>query len=396
MAGGTPGFSGQRLQEAREARGLSAVTMAEILGVTRQLIYEYESDEVAPPPDKLYIIAAKLGVPVGFFVQQPRPSAETTVFYRSLASATKPARSKAEARLRWLGDIVEYLAAFVEFPLADFPDLPMSRRIPLPMSEIEEAAKATRRHWALGDGPISNVVWLLESKGAVGTRGIIETETIDAFSTWMGEPTRPCLFLGADKDSAARSRFDAAHELAHAVIHRRVRRSQLSGGAEHKAIEADANRFASAFLLPAASFPFDLRAPSLQAMVIAKARWVVSVGAMIHRLADLDAITEDEAARLWIARSRRHWAKHEPLDDELPPEQPRSLSSAIMLVINEGVRTKDQICSELVREPADIECLAGLPAGYFGNEPAPLRLVDRLSPVSRSAGEPGEIVHFPR
>jgi transcriptional regulator with XRE-family HTH domain len=40
---GTPGFVGDRLREAREARGLSAVSLADLLGITRQAISLYES-----------------------------------------------------------------------------------------------------------------------------------------------------------------------------------------------------------------------------------------------------------------------------------------------------------------------------------------------------------------
>ena len=35
---GTPGFVGPRLREAREGRGLTAMSLAELLGITRSAI----------------------------------------------------------------------------------------------------------------------------------------------------------------------------------------------------------------------------------------------------------------------------------------------------------------------------------------------------------------------
>lgn len=397
MSVGSPGFNGNRLREAREARGFTGVALTEILGVSRGLISQYEKGDASPSPDKLYLIAAALNVPVDFFLLPDRQYNVEQVFYRSLASATKAGREKAKARLYWFADLIYYLAEFVTFPDVDIPDLAPPKRMDfltrISASEIEHAAENTRHAWQLGDGPISNVAWLLENKGMIGTRGVLETETIDSFSAWPGG--RPCVVLGADKDSASRSRFDAAHELGHAVLHRDVPRSQFTDGQKHPIIEWEANRFASAFLLPASSFPMDLPAPTLQAMQNAKPRWVVSIGAMVYRLGELEAIPEDEIRRMWLARSRRGWQRLEPLDDTIPVEQPRALNNALCLVVDQGVKSKEQILRELARKAEDIESLAGLPTGYFGDQPSPIRLRDRVAPVAtRNGGERAEIVRL--
>lgn len=378
---GSPGFSGARLREGRIARGISAISLGELVGITRQGIWQYENGRTSPTPDKLYVLASRLNLPVEFFLQPPRDNANRVVFYRSQAATTKEARSKAEARMEWLGDIIAYLRGFVAFPVVDIPDLsgdvaklPVQR--PLPSDFIESAATTVRDAWGLDDTPIANMITLVESHGAVTTRGIMETMTIDAFSVRLEPDDRPCLFLGSDKDSAARSRFDAAHELGHAVLHRDLGPAG-SSPAERKALEADAQRFASAFLLPQKGFAKDLRAPTLEAMVSAKSRWLTSVGAMIMRCADLEILRPDEARRLWMARSKRGWNRHEPLDEELPIEQPGVLRRAVDLLVTEGVRTPAQIAADLPLSPIDIESLAGLPSGFFGDDPAPVRLLDR-------------------
>jgi Zn-dependent peptidase ImmA (M78 family)/transcriptional regulator with XRE-family HTH domain len=394
----TPGFSGPRLREAREARGLTAASIAEVLGVKRQAVSQYEHGLTAPTPDKLYVIASRLNLPVRYFLQTPRAPVERTVFFRSQAAATKAERTKAERRLEWLEDLVAYLRSFVEFPVVSFPtDLDLGHELDAPWSSaaIEEAAMALRTVWNLGNGPVSNVVGVLERQGGIATRGIVETESIDAFSVRLVVEDRPAFFLGADKDSASRSRFDAAHELAHHVLHRRMRPKRLMNAQERKAVEQEAHRFASAFLLPASEFARDLRAPTLGGMVVAKARWRVSVGAMIQRCVDLEILREDEAQRLWVARAKRGWSRHEPLDDAMPIESPAILRDAVELLISEGVRTPEQIVEDLPFEAADIEALTGLPSGRLAHEDAPIQLLSRRSePVPAAPLNGAQVIDF--
>ncbi|WP_431014433.1 ImmA/IrrE family metallo-endopeptidase, partial [Campylobacter jejuni] len=63
-----------------------------------------------------------------------------------------------------------------------------------------------------------SVVQALEAHGIIALRLPTETDAaVDAFSTYSG--ARPLVFLSPTKDDKARSRFDAAHELGHLVLH---------------------------------------------------------------------------------------------------------------------------------------------------------------------------------
>jgi Zn-dependent peptidase ImmA (M78 family) len=88
---------------------------------------------------------------------------------------------------------------------------------------------------------------------------------------------------GKDKASAVRSRFDAAHELAHLLLHRKVDGRRVKNTADWKILETQAHRFAAAFLLPAKSFSDELWAATLDGMLARKGRRKVSIAMMIVR-----------------------------------------------------------------------------------------------------------------
>src|SRR5215212_8094956 len=110
MRPGTPGFVGARLREGREARGLTATALSEILDVTRQSVSQYENEQQTPRPEVMQKIEQVLNLPPAFFsrpvVGEP---GERKIFYRSMSSATKHARARMDRRYDWLREITDYL-----------------------------------------------------------------------------------------------------------------------------------------------------------------------------------------------------------------------------------------------------------------------------------------------
>ena len=259
---GTPGFIGERLREAREARGVNGAALADLLGVTRQAISQYEKGAVTPAPDVLARMATVLNVPERFFSRPIERGLIGTLFYRSFASATKTARIRAERRYGWLREIVHYLDNFLELPEPEFPDADPN---PLSLSDadIERIAEEVRWHFGLLSGPVPSMVVLLENRGAVVSRFEIGSEALDAFSEWSLLENRPYFILSSEKGSAVRSRLDAAHELGHMILHRRVPSELLLHKPSFDLLEAQAFRFAGAFLLPGQEFSDDFFFPTV-------------------------------------------------------------------------------------------------------------------------------------
>lgn len=384
MKRGTPGFVGARLKEAREARGISATALAELLDVSKQAISQYENDRKTPGPDILDKISNQLNFPKPFFLLQRKSDIDETIFFRSMSSATKRERLRAKHRLSWLKDIVAYLREFVVFKDSYIPDFGIKEPTEIAFDEIDAMAADCRKFWGLGKNSINNVMMLFENNGIIVTRGILDADKLDALSEWDPETMTPYIFLGADKGVAVRSKFDLAHELGHLIMHRTVRNKKLSTPKDFKLIEAQANRFASAFLLPEETFLADLTTPSLDAFWLLKEKWRVSIALMVVRCRDLNLFDEDDYRRLWINLSRRGWRKKEPLDDSIPVEESKFLKRAIMLLIEKGIQTKADMLTSLPFPKTAIEELAGLSRGFFSIEEAMVEPLPRLK-LKRSA-----------
>lgn len=345
-------------------------------------------------------IEQALNLPPAFFwrpvVEQ---SEERRIFYRSMKSATKQARTRMDRRHDWLKEIANHLKEFVNFPPVFFPlfEVPRDPR-ELSHEDIEELASQTRKYWGLGEGPISNVVSLLENNGALVARGMMEADELDAFSEWTDHDESPFTFLGADKHSAPRSRYDAAHELGHLALHRCIDKKHIDNKRTFDIIEKQAHRFAGAFLLPASSFANDFYAPNLDSFRALKSKWKTSVAMMISRSADLGFVSKEQTRRLWINHTRRGWKFKEPLDDQLPIEKPQVLRRAFELLVNEGIETRTEIRTALPYSLGDIEELSGLTPHFLGEKPAPVSIREysrkRRGRAREKRTEFGEVVNL--
>jgi Zn-dependent peptidase ImmA (M78 family)/transcriptional regulator with XRE-family HTH domain len=380
------GFVPGRLRQAlRRARQTSAA-LAAALDVADNTVSRYLSGQLAPRPDHLRMMAAFFGEPLGFFLS-PLPlhlDSGSGSFMRSYAAATKRARLSAEALKDRTREVTAYLDRYLELPEVKFPSFRFGDD-PAAVSwrDIERVAMETRRFWALGDGPIANVVRLLEHHGAIVVRVDLGEETLDAFSQWGQPDERPYIILGNGKGSPVRSRFDAAHEIAHMTLHRHLPREIIADPNVHKLLERQANHFAGALLMPAESFTKSVYLTTLAAFRELKGVWRTSVASMIMRARELDLISERQEKRLW--ESYAPWRRNgEPGDDEVPMEMPSTVREAFEVLRTECGIPAAQISADIPFTTSDVAAIGGLPLGYFRDE----------SPRIRVKSQPTTILEF--
>lgn len=358
-----------RLTEARFAQRLTQTELAARIGVSRQAVSAYERGEKMPEPGTMAMVAEVLEQPLGFFTSE-RPATfgpSSANFFRKVGPDTKRRNLACEVYAGWLAQSAFAFDPMVNFPAVNIPSYEPQGSDALNYSdeEIENIAEYVREYFGLGLGPISNVLRLLEAKGVLICRIEIPNENIEAFSFWSG--SRPFIFLASDKESAARARFDAAHELGHLVLHRWVGKEEIEDKTRLKEIETEANRFAGAFLLPRKSFPNEIYSPRIMAFVELKRRWKVAIQAMVYRCKDLGVFDEQQITNLYKQISYKKWRKREPLDGEdgLPIEKPMLLKRVAELVFDSGNLRKGELKNAMSISPPVIEQLVGLPEGYL-------------------------------
>jgi Zn-dependent peptidase ImmA (M78 family)/transcriptional regulator with XRE-family HTH domain len=361
----------EKITEARESVGLNMTELAEKIGVTRQAVSRYELGTLTPSPEIMPKLMHALEQPLRFFTAARTRGDVTngTSFFRSFKSATATSRRVCMRRKQWLIDAFTFASKYINFPQVN--TLQFSQEV-YSKEDIEEIATKCRRHWGLGDGPIGDLLKLLESNGFIVTRADFGLAKIDAFSFWYGD--RPFMFLSSDKSSAVRSRFDAAHELGHMVLHSGLTSDQLEDPIVLKRVESEADQFAGRFLLPATSFPSEVFSSRLNHFIELKKRWKVSIGAMIYRCSDLAIFSEEQVLNLRRQMSMSKMRTREPLDDILPVESPAVLRKSIDLLLKNKVVSPEDILREVSLSSTTIERLCGLTAGDLDPVEPPVRL----------------------
>ncbi|MBP1999770.1 Zn-dependent peptidase ImmA (M78 family)/DNA-binding XRE family transcriptional regulator [Paenibacillus shirakamiensis] len=357
-------FIPDRLIQAREARGVTLTELADIVEISHQAISKYENKKSVPSFDTLEKLSEALNVPVTFFYKEPPSKSESVVYFRSMAMATQKSKNVHQHKINWIREIHTYLEQYLDFPHITVPRvITRESYIPTDFQEIDNIASEVRKSWSLGNGPISDIILLLEKAGVIVAYSPSSSYKIDACSKW--EPgERPYILLSNDK-TAPRSRFDIAHELGHLVLHSRIKQSEFNKKVNYKLIEKEANRFAGAFLLPASSFGTEIVSTSLDHFVSLKKRWKVSIQAMAYRAHSLGILSEYQHINMRQKLAKNNQLTREPLDDDLPFEQPSVLKQAITALVDHKAKTKQDIVSELCFNRDEIEVLSNLDVNYL-------------------------------
>lgn len=270
-------FNASRLAIARKRRQLTKKDLACKAGITALTLTRLEGGNTSDPTDEtVQALANALDYPAEFFyLDDCEELATEAVSFRSLSSLTARQRDAALAA----GSI----AFLVDEWVTKRFDLPKPEMLDLRDENPLAAADALRGFWGIGSKPIQSMIKLLESKGIRVFSLSEQHKNVDAYSCWKDGV--PYIFLNTFK-SAERSRFDAAHELGHLVLH-------IHGASGNRDVEKEADSFASAFLIHRGDLISNMpHVNSLSQLVKAKQRWGVSVAALARTAFDSKLISD--------------------------------------------------------------------------------------------------------
>ena len=330
-------FNPSRLTLARRRRGITKVDLATAVDLTARRIAQFENQGERPPTGTVEMLASALAFPVEFFYRPtpPDPTADG-VSFRSFSRLPAGKRDAALAAASLAVELAAAIDEHVELPSVDIPDLHEA--------DPTTAALALRSAWALGEDVAPNMIHLLEAHGVRVYSLVDECADLDGFSLWYDGA--PYVFLTHHK-SPERGRWDAAHELAHLVLH-------AGGPLQGRDQEKDADAFASEFLLPesgikATAPPF----VSLSDVLDEKVHWQVSAMAYIRRLNQLGMLPERRYKSLVIEASQAGYRRQE---GDIDREVSQLIPKVLAILREEGIGISD-LASAIGVSPAEVRGL---------------------------------------
>ncbi|HVR32031.1 MAG TPA: XRE family transcriptional regulator [Acidimicrobiia bacterium] len=275
-----------RLRAVREIEGWTQHELSEMLGVSPQLISMVETGR---RPLTFSI------TPTGYADSRFHLPDMSEPLHRQRVSTRVSDTNRAKELLRVSGEVfIELRSHNAGAPRVRLETL----ADPMSFDEIEDLATEVRLLLSQEtSGPIRNLTAVVERAG-VCLVPLVGLPGIDGMSAWVED--QPVIGLSPSVPGD-RFRFSVAHEMPHLLFHR----------IKSDSTEAEANRFAGAFLVPHEDLDRALpKTPTLRDFIGLKSQTGLSVGALVYRAHELGYLDDGRYRSLQIQMSR--WRRTEP------------------------------------------------------------------------------------
>lgn len=329
---------GLRVNQARVMRAMTVTAVMEALGWKHSRLNRVEKSTTATlSAEDFERLVEVLRFPAKFFTTAPTSRVhQSDLLFRAPRSITATEREYLAQFAALAGEFLDELNTRTQLPPVKLPIQPVD-------TPVDQAAQTVRRSWGLEpDAPIEYLIHEIERSGAaVVVRRLLtsssrripgdgdSTGKLDkhlGYSVRVGEfNTRP-LIVVRQSNSWERTRWTLAHEVGHLSLH--------ASGSVTGACEEQASAFASELLAPAAVLAKEVsRAPSLAELLPVKAKWGLSLGALLRHLHTSDLLTAprfDALRRQLYTRANAEtgttWGRVEPGWNDREVERPRLIS----------------------------------------------------------------------
>ena len=370
---GRPAFNREALREARLQKGWSQSELARRTDVSAEMISNLESGQRQPGAIMLTQLCEQLEFPPAYFTSDSNAGGELggAISFRSRASKTKRQNHCLNTWRKQAGRVLKFISQFVNLPPVRLPRAVWTDSDPEDdlVERAESLAQECRRTWGIGDGPIANLLRLVESMGVcVVQLDLPDMENVDGFSCW--QDGRPMIFLIA-KQSAARGRYNVAHEILHLIAHRQVPNDTLEDKEALARLELQAHTFGPALLLPRKTYGREIVSVNVNHFIQQKRRWNVSIAAQAKRCQQLGIMDDDQFLQFRKNLSWNNMLKKEPMDDSVPCEKPLMIQQAIEMLCQHKVVKGWQIGQQFNLPLFNMQQITGMAASVFASPDEP-------------------------
>ena len=303
---------GVRVRTLRVANDMSQTTLARALGgETNSLISKIETGRLRPTSEQLDQIAAVLDCTPEYLLTPVPEVISTRPWLRAYADApaktVQAAMADNEIAYEWAER-----ASLRRLPDA-IPDLSDDAEDP---AVIEAYAREVRDTLGLDtEQPVRNAIRAAEKLGCVVLPLADELGRHLGISQYINSVPHIRVSRARANVPGDRQRFTVAHELGHLGLH--AGSPPPTSADDARRLEAQAHRFAGAFLTPEEPLLEDLESlggrVTLATLQELKSHWGVAIKMLVVRLRQLDRISSDQATSLYKQISKRGWNTGEPV-----------------------------------------------------------------------------------
>lgn len=275
----------QKIKNARALKGLSQQELADMIGVSKQMICKYEKGESIPSSPNLLKLGKSLKVKIDYFFK-PSKIELGVLNFRKKSSFSKKKQESLEQLIKL--NLENYLE--VENLLQidySFKNSIGNEKINS-IQDIEKIVLSLRNEWEIGLDPIHNIIQLLEDNEIKVIELFDVEDSFDGLATFVNNKF-PVIVVNGNF-LVERKRFTLLHELGHLLLN--------LPDCDLKEEENYCNKFASEFLFPkkmvVKEFGIKRDLISLNEFIEVQKKYGMSIPAIIYRLVDAGVFTKNK------------------------------------------------------------------------------------------------------
>lgn len=318
---------GKNLKYYRLKNNMTKKALADAIGVTPMAITNYENDNRQPNMDTIKALAKVLNIRVTDFLAHTGDALEFShgKFRKGTKLGVMTQEYIKESTEEYFGrffQVVSFLGG--QKILEPTPEL---KKIPW-TEDTEEGAKELRKYLGLSiNGPVSNLVEILENKGIL----VFFIEIDNNYFSGMNGTVNGIPYIVINKTmSPARIRSTIVHEVAHFAFN-------WPEDLSDKEEENIATAISGAFLFPKEDAYRELgykRNVISKAMIMTCKEYGISLFMLVKRARLCEIINDSVEKVFYIKASKAGWRKTEP-DWGIPKEEPNLFEQFVYRAVTE-------------------------------------------------------------
>lgn len=280
----------QKIRQGRVLNAMSLQELADLIGVSKQMISKYENGNSMPSSKTLIQLAKSLKVKLDyFFVPSSVELGEVNFRKKNSFSIKKVNALKEDIKIK----LSNYLEIENILQIDNSFENPLKKKKVNSLDDIENVVKELRNDWEIGYDPIHNIIQLLEDNEIKVIEIDEPQNNFDGLATIINEKY-PVIVVNRNFN-VERKRFTLLHELGHLLLD--------LPDCDIRFEEQICNRFASEFLFPKSlvlkEFGEGRESISFIELIEVQRKYGINIRAIVYRLKDSNVLSESRVKEFY-------------------------------------------------------------------------------------------------